>query len=444
MGDKKFISSVAEIAVPASLQTLLQISVLSLTDQLMIGQLGSVSVAAVGLANKFSSSYSLLIASISSAAGIMVAQYIGSGERQKVTRNFSINMLAALLLSLIFCACAILFPMQIAKVYTPDIATQTEGAAYLYIIVWNYIPVAIIALLSTMFRCMNHSKLALYISVLSTSLNILLDYLLIFGILGLPAMGSRGAALATVFSQWIACVTGIILYIKISHREGFRVSPDLHIGANGLKRYFSILFPLMMSTFSWLLADNVYAIVYGNMGTQNYAAVTLLVPIQLVTVSTTAGIASSAGILIAKSIGDRKYEEAYDHSKKLLLYGFVILIITAVVVFVIQFPYVQLFKVEDSVRTTARHLITIFAVTTPFRMMNMILGGNIIRSGGKTKYIMYIDMIGSWCVGVPLAFLSARILHWPIEGVNLIVSLEELFRLIISLIVFKKKKWMYQ
>ena len=133
MAEKKFISDVAEIAVPASLQTLLQISVLSLTDQIMIGQLGSVSVAAVGLANKFSSSYSLLVASISSAAGIMVAQYIGSGERQKVTRSFSINMLAAFLLSLIFCACAILFPMQIAGVYTPDIATQAEGAAYLYI-----------------------------------------------------------------------------------------------------------------------------------------------------------------------------------------------------------------------------------------------------------------------------------------------------------------------
>lgn len=444
MAEKKFISDVAEIAVPASLQTLLQISVLSLTDQIMIGQLGSVSVAAVGLANKFSSSYSLLVASISSAAGIMVAQYIGSGERQKVTRSFSINMLAAFLLSLIFCACAILFPMQIAGVYTPDIATQAEGAAYLYIIAWNYIPVAIIAILSTMFRCMNHSKLALYISALSTALNIALDYLLIFGIMSLPEMGSRGAALATVLAQWVACVAGIITYIFISHKDEFRVSPDLHIGMEGLKRYFSILLPLIMSTFSWLIADNVYAIIYGNMGTQDYAAVTLLVPIQLVTISMTTGVASSAGILIAKSIGDKNYDEAYAHSKKLLLYGLVILIITAVVMLVIQFPYVQIFKVEDSVKTTARHLISIFAITTPIRMMNMILGGNIIRSGGKTKYIMYIDMIGSWFVGVPLAFLSARILHWPIEGVNLIVSLEELFRLIVSLIVFKKKKWMYQ
>ena len=222
------------------------------------------------------------------------------------------------------------------------------------------------------------------------------------------------------------------------------MSPDLHIGMEGLKRYFSILLPLIMSTFSWLIADNVYAIIYGNMGTQDYAAVTLLVPIQLVTISMTTGVASSAGILIAKSIGDKNYDEAYAHSKKLLLYGLVILIITAVVMLVIQFPYVQIFKVEDSVKTTARHLISIFAITTPIRMMNMILGGNIIRSGGKTKYIMYIDMIGSWFVGVPLAFLSARILHWPIEGVNLIVSLEELFRLIVSLIVFKKKKWMYQ
>lgn len=136
--EKKFVSEVAAIAVPASLQTLLQISVLSLTDQVMIGQLGSVSIAAVGIANKFSSSYSLLIAGIASVAGIMVSQYIGSGERQKVTKSFSMNILAALIFSLAACAAAILFPNQIAGIYTPDEATRTESATYLYIIAWNY------------------------------------------------------------------------------------------------------------------------------------------------------------------------------------------------------------------------------------------------------------------------------------------------------------------
>ena len=443
MKEKKFISDVAAIAVPASLQTLLQISVLSLTDQVMIGQLGSVSIAAVGLANKFSSNHSLLIASIGSAAGIMVAQYIGSGERQKVSRSFSINMLAAFLLSFIFCACAFLFPSQIAGIYTPDAATQAEGAAYLHIMAWNYIPVAVIAILSTMFRCMNRSKLALYISILSTALNITLDYLLIFGVGVFPRLGSRGAALATVFSQWIACVIGIVLYIVINRKNGFRVSPDLNVGINGLKRYLSILFPLMISTFSWLIADNVYAIIYGNMGTQTYASVTLLVPIQLITVSLTTGVASSAGILIAKKIGDKKFDEAYMESKKLLLYGLILTVAIALFMLLIQFPYVQLFNVEEDVKTVAKHLITIFAITTPFRMLNMILGGNIIRSGGRTKYIMYIDMIGSWLIGVPLAFLSARLLNWPIEAVNLIVSLDEIVRLIITLVVFKRKTWMY-
>lgn len=444
MKDKKFLKEVYEIALPASLQTLLQISVLSLTDQLMIGQLGSVSVAAVGLANKFSSSYSLIISAVCSAAGIMVAQYIGSGERQKVTRSFSINMLAALILSLIFCGCAILFPMRIAGLYTPDTATQAEGAAYLYIIAWNYIPVAVIALFSTMFRCMNRAKLALYVSILSTGLNIILDYLLIFGVGSIPAMGTRGAATATVLSQWIACIVSMIMYIVMSHKQGYRVSPDLHVGYSGLKRFASILFPLIMSTFSWLLADNIYSIIYGNMGTQTYAAVTILVPIQLVTISIITGISSSSGILIAKSIGNQQYDEAYVHSKKLLLYGFVLLVATALLILLVQYPYVQIYKVEEHVKVTARHLITIFALTTPFRMMNHILGGNIIRSGGNTKYIMYIDMIGSWCVGVPIAFLSARILHWPIEGVSLIVSLEELFRLIASLLIFRQKKWMYK
>ncbi len=198
-----------------------------------------------------------------------------------------------------------------------------------------------------------------------------------------------------------------------------------------------------MGTISWI--DYVYSIIYGNMGTLAYAAITILAPIQLLTVSMTAGLASSSGILIAKSIGDKKYDEAYQYAKKLIFYGLVVLVITGAVMIAIQFPYVKFFKVEDSVKTTARHLITIFALTTPIRMMNMILGGNILCFGGNTKYIMYIDMIGSWCVGVPLAFLTARVLNLPIKDINFIVTIEELFRLIVlSLVIFIRKKWMYQ
>lgn len=442
--EKKFVSEVAAIAVPASLQTLLQISVLSLTDQVMIGQLGSVSIAAVGIANKFSSSYSLLIAGIASVAGIMVSQYIGSGERQKVTKSFSMNILAALIFSLAACAAAILFPNQIAGIYTPDEATRTESATYLYIIAWNYIPIALITLLSTMFRCMNRAKFALYISIISTSINVVLDYYLIFGFAFFPEMGSKGAAIATVTAQWISCIISIFMFIFTCQKQGYRASPDLHIESKEVKRFFSILLPIVMCTISWLFADNVYSIIYGNMGTLAYAAITILAPIQLLTISMAAGLASSSGILIAKSIGDKKYDEAYQHAKKLLFYALVVLVITGAVMIAIQFPYVNFFRVEDSVKTTARHLITIFALTTPIRMMNMILGGNILRSGGNTKYIMYIDMIGSWCVGVPLAFFTARFLNLPIEGVNLIVTIEELFRLIVSLVIFKRKKWMYQ
>ena len=124
-------------------------------------------------------------------------------------------------------------------------------------------------------------------------------------------MGSKGAAIATVIAQWISCIISIFMFIFTCQKQGYRASSDLHIESKEVKRFFSILLPIVMCTISWLFADNVYSIIYGNMGTLAYAAITILAPIQLLTVSMAAGLASSSGILIAKSIGDKKYDEAY-------------------------------------------------------------------------------------------------------------------------------------
>ena len=192
----------------------------------------------------------------------------------------------------------------------------------------------------------------------------------------------------------------------------------------------------------WSLGENVYAAIYGNIGTDACAAMTMTGPIQGLMIGALSGLAQAAGILIGKSLGNEEYDKAYKDSKRLMWYGLAgSLVLSVALVLLGQFS-VRIYNVEPQVRTMAYQLLVVFAIVSPVKVQNMILGGGIIRSGGKTQYVMWVDLIGTWIFGVPLGLLSAFVFDLPITYVYFILSMEEVVRLLISVVIFRKKRWM--
>ena len=200
--------------------------------------------------------------------------------------------------------------------------------------------------------------------------------------------------------------------------------------------------PILVCEFMWSLGENIYAGIYGHLGTEPCAAMTLINPIQGLMIGALCGLSQAAGVIIGKRLGSREYDEAYSESKKLMYYGFAGAIILSVVILIIKPFYVELYQVEESVKIITQQILVAYAIIAPFKVLNMILGGGIIRSGGKTKYTMGVDLIGTWVFGVPLGLLTAFVLKLSIPYVYFILSLEECVRFVISLILFKKKSWM--
>ena len=210
-----FFASVCALAIPVALQSMLQAS-FSIVDQIMIGQLGSVSVAGVGLAGKFASLYSVIVSAVGVVAGIMISQYLGQKNSREVRRSFFVNLLISLGLAGIFTLLCGGFPSQIMGLYTTDVPMGQAAASYLLIITATFLPIAGATLLSTLLRCMEKAQLPLYASIASAILNTGLNYVLIFGKLGLPAMGASGAAIATVISTWV----NFLLMLAMLGRNG--------------------------------------------------------------------------------------------------------------------------------------------------------------------------------------------------------------------------------
>ena len=433
---KSFFSTVCALAIPVALQSMLQAS-FGVVDQVMIGQLGGVEVAAVGLAGKFMGIYNVVVSAVGAVAGIMISQYMGQKNTAETRRSMALNLRVCVLLAALFTMAGILVPEQIMGLYIADTATAQTAGRYLAIVSGTFLPAAGITILSTYLRCMEKAALPLYAGLASAAVNTGLNWVLIFGKLGAPALGVTGAALATLLSQLVYFAFIFVMYLKYRER-----AENTAPGPFDWMQYLSMLLPLLVSEFMWVLGENVYAGIYGHLGTKATAAMTLTNPVQALAMGALSGLSQAAAILIGKRLGDGDRETAYREAKKLLFYGLAGSLLLSVVILYGSPWYVRIFRVDTAIRDLTVQILAAYAAVMPFKVLNMIMGSGILRSGGKTTYVMAIDLMGTWLFGVPLGLVTAFVLHWPIPMVYLTLSLEECIRFAVSLIVFKRRGWM--
>ncbi len=438
MEKQSFFRSVCALAIPVALQSMLQAS-FGVVDQVMIGQLGAVEVAAVGLAGKFTGIFNVVISAVGAVAGIMLSQYIGQKNAAETRRSLAVNLRVCLILAALFMLAGVAVPERIMGLYISDRATAETAGRYLAIVSGTFLPAAGIGILSTHLRCIEKASLPLYAGLASAAVNTGLNWMLIFGKLGAPALGVTGAALATLTSQLVYFLVILGMYAKYRER-----AESVPAGPFAWGQYLSMLLPLLVSESMWVLGENVYAGIYGHLGTDATAAMTLTNPVQSLAIGALCGLSQAAAILIGKCLGDGDVDAAYREARKLLFYGWVGSMVLSAVIACTGHWYVRIFNVEEPIRELTRQILTAYAVVLPFKVLNMIVGSGILRSGGKTKYVMVIDLVGTWVFGVPMGLFAAFVCHWTIPWVYLTLSLEECVRLAISLVVFERRGWMNQ
>lgn len=439
-GRKEFQAELLQIAVPVTLQCLMQSS-FSVVDQIMTGQLGSVSIAGIGLGGKFASIYSVVAAAAASVAGIMIAQYIGKKDNEEAGRSFYTNLAVSLLLAGLFTLFSVMIPSRILGLYTNDEAAVRAGAEYLKIYALSFLPVAVTSIFSAYLRCVQAAKVPLYAGLFASAANTVLNYILIFGKAGFPAMGVKGAAWDSVLAQLAGCIITVILFFRLYRKNNWKLPFQIGMDKTHRKQYLIILMPLLVCEFFWSLGENVYVSIYGHVGTKALAAMTLTNPLQALVMGALSGVSQAAGVMIGKRLGADDKDGAYQDSKRLMVTGLVCSVLLSAGIIVFNKYYGLIFHVEDDVRQMTRYLLAAYAVVMPVKVQNMILGG-ILRSGGKTSFVMFIDLTGTWIFGVPLGLVAAFVFHLPIAAVYFILSMEECIRVMISLDIFRKKKWM--
>lgn len=251
-----FMKSLCKIAIPVTLQSMLQAS-FSIVDQIMIGQLGETNISAVGLCGNYSLIFSVVIGTVSTVAGILIAQFIGAEDDKEAWCSFSVSMVVGAVISALFLLASSIFPAQILGLYTKDRSIINVGTKYFQIVAFAYIPMAISMVMSAWLRCREHAMIPFLASLGAVFVNTGLNYVLIFGNFGFERMEIKGAAVATLVSQLFNLLFILIGFAVCVKKDGDKPVFSLHLQKITMREYVIMIMPMLISEFLWSLGQNV-------------------------------------------------------------------------------------------------------------------------------------------------------------------------------------------
>ena len=428
------------IALPISIQSLLQSS-LGMIDQIMIGQLGETAVASVNLGTRLMFIMVYSLSGISAVSSIYTSQYEGAGTKEKHSAVMKITILEGLLCVLPFLIAGLFFPQQIVRIFSEDNTVIQKGANYLFITAFGFIPKLFSISISAILRCTGKAKITLITGLSSVAINTVLNLIFIFGFGPIKAHGVEGAAIATVIAIFTEATINIIYLEKTKHPSRLSLAIKAKADKGFYKKFAITTLPAIGNECFWALGDAIYSGIYGHMSTVSLAAITLTFPIQGMSVGFFSGLSAAAGVIIGNNLGAKKTKEAYTLAWdffKLCIIGCGII---GILIVLFGSVYLKFYNVTDEVKLYTKSLLAIFACYLWVKVSNMVMLGGVLRSGGKTRYTLILDLIGTWGIGIPLGFLCAFVFKWNILMVYTAINIEEVIRLTLGLIKVKSKDW---
>lgn len=439
--DRNFLRHSFSIVFPVALQLLIT-TVTNMVDTMMIGSLGTAAISAVGLANKYFFVFALLMFGINSGSGVLNAQFFGNRDFFHIRKTFGLCVLIALTAAAAFLSFAFFAPEKVMHIFTASEDAVRTGCEYIRTVCFTYPLFGLTTLLVMVLRSMKKVKVAVITSLISVSVNVFLNYTLIFGHFGAPAMGVRGAALATIIAR-IVELSALSYYAFIKNRElRGKIRDFAGWDSRFLKSFLVNSVPVIANELFWGLGTTLYFVAYGHMGDEAAAAVTISATFTDILCTVGNGMSSAAAVILGNEMGSGNLEKADDYGKKLIALGIMLSVICGGIFLILRDPLLSLYHVSDGVRADARACMTIFTAYIPAIYVNLVIVVGVLRAGGDTRMCFVIDTSGVWLLAVPIAFISSMLWKLPIPAVYAMVTFEEFYKAVLALLRYRKKKWL--
>ncbi len=438
--DKAFYGTLAKIALPVAFQSVIALSV-NMMDNIMVGSLGEIKLSGVALANQVTIFLTFFIRGASGGASVLISQYWGKRDMARIKSVFGIVFQLCLLITGVAVTVIHLFPGAVMGLFTDDGRIIAEGTEFIRIVCFSYLLYCVTDTMVGMLRCVEVVKVSLYIALITLVVNTSLDWILIFGKFGFPAMGVRGAAIATVIARACELVFILCYVFLVDKRLRLRVR-DLFIVERQLYfDFFRYGLPILFGDLQWGLVGTFKATIIGRLGPVMVAANSMTEVVLSLGAVFTGGLANAATVVIGKTVGVGDYKKAREYSNTIQVIFFGVGLLMMGLVFALRWAPLSLYRVSGETRDLAMTLLAIGAVTMVGTTYHAACFTGINRGAGDGKFVFKVDMICGWLIVLPSMFLAAFVFRWPLPIVFLCSRIDQCFKWLIALLRLRGDKW---
>jgi len=437
--DKAFYRKLWRLMLPIGLQSLM-LSAVAACDAIMLGRVEQDSMAAVSLATQVQFVQNIILSSVTAAAAILGAQYWGKGDKRTIGDIFNMSLRLNGLISLVFFLMCILMPDKLMMIFAGEEALISIGADYLRIAGWSYLMTGITQCYLTTMKVTDHVSRTAWISSGAVVLNLILNGIFIFGLFGFPAMGARGAAVATLISRIVELGWAVVS----SYQKGF-LHPDFkrffrHDRDLG-KDFVKCALPLLGGGLFWGVGFTSYTAIIGHMGGDAAAANSIAAVVRDLMCCLNVGVANGGGIMVGNELGAGRLERGKVYGERLAKLSVLIGFFSTAVVIAVTPLVVHFMILTDEAKALLSTMMIIMAVYMIGRCINTVVVNGVFGAGGDTLFDMYSLAVCMWGIAIPLALLGAFVWHWPVPLVYACTCLDEVGKLPWVYLHFKKYKW---
>lgn len=444
--DKTFYRTFAILTLSLALQNLLTYSV-NLADNIMLGRFSQDALSGASLCNQLQFFLQMLVQGVGEGVVVLGARYWGKKDLKPIPDIIGAGLRFGVSIAAVLFVLALLFPTQIIRLMTNDPVIMEQAVQYLQIICFTYVIFALTNMLTASLRSIGIVKIGYIISASTLCINICLNYVLIYGHFGAPALGVRGAAIATLVSRTVELLI-VIWFLKFrEHTLRLNWRKLLFIDTSYIRDYIHVSLPMLVTQTMWGASSIIQTAILGNM--ENAAMVVPANSISVLVFQILSvvgyGAASAAAIMTGRTLGEGHKERINQTAFTFQIMFCIIGVFTGLIILLSRGPVLQIYNtLSPEAAELTRQFITVLAITSVGTCYQMAADCGILRAGGDTKFAMWNNLVFVWLICLPCAALSAFVFHFSPVVVFFCLKMEQLGKCPVIFLRVRSKKWIKQ
>ena len=406
--DKSFYRSLIRLAVPIALQNLLTYAI-NLAGNIMVGSLGDNAISGVFMGNQTNTLVVMFVGGTTGALLLLASQYWGINDRASIKKVVSIGSMFALAPCALLTLVCLLLPYQIIGLFTQDAGVIAEGAAYLRIVAFSYIPFAMSQTLIAAMRGVETAKIGMYISFAALCVNVSLNYVLIFGKFGFPAIGVRGAAIATVISRFVELGVAFVYVFAVDKKLVIKLKDFFQFDKVLLRDFVRYGLPIIGGNVVWSVNMLASSAILGRFDAEVIASASVAGTLSGLIAIWMNGLSAAVGVITGKTVGAGQYESMKEYAKTVQIIFVFVGIISGAVIFLMRDLFITFYNISDSARLYTAQFINVLAITTAGTCYQATCLFGLVKSGGDVSFVFKNDTIFVFGVVLPSALIAAAV-----------------------------------